>query len=50
MGIKLDVSVGTPLSDDGRDILVGTSVMVLTIANRQNLADQPRCRMTSWSV
>ena len=41
MGIKLDVSVETPLSDDDRDILAGISVMVLAIANRQNLADQP---------
>ncbi len=40
MGIKLDVSVETPLSDDDRDILAGISVMVLAIANRQNLADQ----------
>jgi hypothetical protein len=30
----------TPLSDDDRDILAGISVMVLAIANRQNLADQ----------
>ena len=41
MGIKLDVSVETPLSDDDRDILAGISVMVLAIANRPNLADQP---------
>ena len=41
MGIKLDVSVETPLSDDDRDILAGISVMVLAIANRQNLVDQP---------
>jgi len=41
MGIKLDISVETPLSDDDRDILAGISVMVLAIANRQNLADQP---------
>ena len=40
MGIKPDVSVATPLSDDDRDILAGISVMVLAIANRQNLADQ----------
>jgi hypothetical protein len=40
MGIKLDVSVETPLSDDDRDILAGISVMVLAIANRQNLAEQ----------
>jgi hypothetical protein len=40
MGIKLDVSVATPLSDDDRDILAGISVMVLAIANRQNLAEQ----------
>ncbi len=40
MGIKLDVSVETPLSDDERDILAGISVMVLAIANRQNLAKQ----------
>jgi hypothetical protein len=43
MGIKLDISVETPLSDDDRDILAGISVMVLAIANRQNLADQPFC-------
>ena len=41
MGIKLDISVETPLSDDDRDILAGISVMVLAIANRQNLAEQP---------
>ena len=41
MGIKLDVSVETPLTDDDRDILAGISVMVLAIANRQNLVDQP---------
>jgi hypothetical protein len=41
MGIKLDVSVETPRTDDDRDILAGISVMVLAIANRQNLADQP---------
>ena len=40
MGIKLDISVGTPLSDDDRDILAGLSVMILAIANRQNLVDQ----------
>ena len=40
MGIRLDISVETPLSDDDRDILAGISVMVLAIANRQNLADQ----------
>jgi hypothetical protein len=41
MGIKLDISAETPLSDDDRDILAGLSVMMLAIANRQNLADQP---------
>jgi hypothetical protein len=41
MGIKLDVSVETPLTDDDRDILAGISAMMLAIANRQNLADQP---------
>ena len=40
MGIKLDISVETPLSDDDRDILAGLCVMVLAIANRQNLVDQ----------
>ena len=40
MGIKLDISVETPLSDDDQDILAGISVMVLAIANRQNLVDQ----------
>jgi hypothetical protein len=40
MGIKLDISVETPLSDDDRDILAGISVMILAIANRQNLVDQ----------
>ena len=40
MGIKLDISLETPLSDDDRDILAGISVMVLAIANRQNLAEQ----------
>jgi hypothetical protein len=44
MGIKLDVSVETPLSDDDRDILAGISVMVLAIANRQNLAEQEQQR------
>ena len=42
MGIKRDVSLETPLSDDARDILAGISVMVLAIANRRNLADQER--------
>ena len=41
MGIKIDISAETPLSDDDRDILAGLSVMMLAIANRQNLADQP---------
>ena len=41
MGIKLDVSVVTPLSEDDRDILAGLSEMILAIANRQNLAEQP---------
>ena len=40
MGIKLDISVETPLSDDDRDILSGIAVTLLAIANRQNLADQ----------
>ena len=40
MGIKLDIQVETPLSDDDRDILAGISVMVLAIANRQNLVEQ----------
>jgi hypothetical protein len=40
MGIKLNLEVETPLSDDDRDILAGISVMVLAIANRQNLEDQ----------
>ena len=41
MGIKIDISAETPLSDDDRDILAGISVMILAIANRQNLADMP---------
>ena len=41
MGIKLDVSMEAPLSDDDRDILAGISVMVLAIANRLNLEDHP---------
>jgi hypothetical protein len=41
MGIKLNIEVETPLSNDDRDILAGVSVMVLAIANRQDLADQP---------
>jgi len=41
MGIKLNIDVETPLSDDDRDILAGISVMVLAIANRQDLVDQP---------
>ena len=45
MGIKLDVSVETPLSDDDRDILAGISVMVLAIANRQNLAEQAQAAL-----
>ena len=40
MGIKLDISVETPLSDDDRDILSGIAITLLAIANRQNLADQ----------
>jgi hypothetical protein len=40
MGVQLKIEVETPLSDDDRDILAGISVMVLAIANRQNLADQ----------
>ena len=32
MGIKLDITAETPLSDDGRDILAGLSVMMLAIA------------------
>ena len=40
MGIRLDISVETPLSEDDRDILAGLSVMMLAIANRQNLVDQ----------
>ena len=44
MGIKLDISVETPLSDDDRDILAGISVMILAIANRQNLVDQAEAR------
>ena len=32
MGIKLDISMETPLSDDDRDIFAGISVMVLAIA------------------
>ena len=40
MGIKLDISAETLLSDDDRDLLAGISVMVLAIANRQDLADQ----------
>jgi hypothetical protein len=45
MGIKLDISVETPLSDDDRDILAGISVMVLAIANRQNLAEQAQAAL-----
>jgi hypothetical protein len=41
MGIKIDISAETPLSDDDRDILAGLSVMMLAIANRQDLAEQP---------
>ena len=41
MGIRLDISMETPLSEDDRDLLAGISVMVLAIANRQNLVDQP---------
>jgi hypothetical protein len=40
MGIKIDISAETLLSDDDRDILAGLSVMILAIANRQNLAEQ----------
>ena len=39
MGIRLDISAETPLSDDDRDILAGISVMVLAIANRQDLVE-----------
>jgi hypothetical protein len=41
MGIRLNIEVETPLSEDDRDILAGISVMTLAIANRQDLADQP---------
>lgn len=44
MGIKLSLDVETPLSADERDILAGISVMVLAIANRQDLVDQPHMR------
>ena len=40
MGIKLNLDVETPLTDDDRDILAGISVMMLAVANRQNLAQQ----------
>jgi len=55
MGIKLDISVETPLSDDDRDILAGISVMVLAIANRQNLMEgqpeaEPEQHYTPCSV
>jgi hypothetical protein len=40
MGIKLSLNVETPLTDDDRDILAGISVMMLAVANRQNLAEQ----------
>ena len=45
MGIKLNLEVETPLSDDDRDILAGISVMVHALANRPNLADQPHMQM-----
>lgn len=38
--IKLNLEVETPMSDDDRDILAGISVMMLAVANRQNLAQQ----------
>ncbi len=38
--IKLSLDVETPLTEDDRDILAGISVMMLAIANRQNLAEQ----------
>jgi hypothetical protein len=38
--IKLSLDVETPMTDDDRDILAGISVMMLAIANRQNLAEQ----------
>jgi hypothetical protein len=49
MGIKPDILMETPLSDDDRDTPAGISVMLLAITNRQNLAhleiDLPRpCR------
>ena len=44
MGIKLSLDVETPLTDDDRDILAGISVMMLAIANRQNLAEQMQQR------
>jgi hypothetical protein len=40
MGIRLTLDIVTPLSDDDRDILAGISVMVLAIANRQDLDAQ----------
>ena len=38
MGIKPDILMETPLSDDDRDTPAGISVMLLAITNRQNLA------------
>lgn len=40
MGVKLDVSVESPLADDDRDILASICVMVLAIADRHSLADE----------
>ena len=44
MGIKLDISVETPLSDDDRDILAGISAFVYAVANRDDLAEQAQVR------
>lgn len=38
--IKINIDVETPMTDDDRDLLAGISVMMLAIANRQNLAEQ----------
>ena len=48
----LSAASQTPLSDDDRDILAGISVMVLAIANCQNLVDQaqPEQGHVQWTV
>ena len=40
MGITLELKVESPLTDDDRDLLAGLSVMLVAVANRQNVEEQ----------